>query len=219
MAAEAAVSLIKTLGEHESDFLDTGFQVGGNPNAAVTELNGALAGSFSRIFYSYIDSFGLSYTGSGADYEVLSVEQAEHMPLFEEGDIAIFVPEGQRQGFLQLLMANEQVSPNVLASAVGHEQRTIEGAIFDGRYDPDTYSNESGRLRDLVDGALVAEIESRISESDKASEEAAKEAQAKWETAYKVVAALGSGATGMVPVAGDVAATGFDMFTAFMEEP
>lgn len=219
-AAEAAVGLIENLYGQKNEFLDTGAKVGNNPNAAITEINPTLAESLSRIFFTHIDSFGLSWTGDGNEAEVLDRERAKYLPLFNEGDVAVFLDEDSRQNYIQLLMANEEIAPNILLAVVDHEQRTLGSAFFDGDYSPEEYSNESGRLHGLANGAMIAEIESRIEESEAAFEEAKNEAQVKWETAYKVAAEFTSGALGAAPgFAGDVLGTGAGVLEVILEDP
>jgi hypothetical protein len=219
-AAEAAVGLIETLAEKEGEnFLNTGITVEDNPNAAITELNPSLAESLSRIFFTHIDSFGISWTGDHNEGSMVG-DRAEHLPLFEGEDVALFLDEGSRQNYLQLLMANDEVAPNVLLAVVEHEQKTLAASIFDGSYSPGEYSNESGRLHGLVDGAMLSEIDSRAEEAGISFEEAKKQAQAKWETAYKVMAELTSGSLGSIPgPAGDVLGTGAGVVGALFEEP
>lgn len=219
-AAEAALGLILGLqGEGETNiFLDTGETVGENPNAAVTEINPELAESFTSIFATYIDNFGIS-TGSETDtITIASKENANFLPFFDQGDIVMSIDPNKREEFIQLLVANEDTEPRVMISVIDHEQRTMAGAMLDGDYPPEVYSNESGRLRSMVIDSMISEAVSRGENSEKEINRATQEAAAKWETAYKVGAEVASAGASALPVAGDVISAGIDITNALLEE-
>lgn len=196
-AANGLIGLVTSLGENSDDFLKIE-QGDGEQNITAAQLNPELAESWTKVFSTHVDHFAIS-TGSETN-QIL--EGDSHTPMFDDGEMIASMSPGNRQDFIQLLVSEESSEPHVLFSAIDYEHRNLHGAIFDGTNDPGDYANDAGRLRGMINGAIMEEFESR-SESAKEAENAAQvEAAAKWEAAYSIGKYLLGNGLSTVPVAG-----------------
>lgn len=202
-AADGLIGLVTSLGENSDDFLKIE-QGDGEQSVTAAQLNSELAESWTKVFSTHVDHFAIS-TGSETN-QILKGDS--HTPMFDDGEIIASMPPGNRQDFIQLLVSEESSEPHVLLAAIDYEHRNLHGAIFDGNKNPGDYANDAGRLRGMINGAIMQEFESREASAETAANEAQVEAAAKWEAAYSIGKDLLGKGVSTVPVAGPVLSEG-----------
>ena len=202
-AGSAAESLLKILtggmdsdeneAENSNPFLSTGIEHEGNLDSAVTELNPELAGSLSKVYMSYLDDITIDHNGN-VSYSEFSGDR-DGLGLFhEDGENALHLNSSDREEFLQLLIANEEVAPSVIAATEAQERRLIETLIDGGDFNDDVPGQMAADLRSSLDNALIQEYVDR----GESEEEAREEAQEQWENGYSVLSAAASATAGAV---------------------
>ncbi|MFD6951022.1 hypothetical protein A6A08_20430 [Nocardiopsis sp. TSRI0078] len=193
-AGNAAHALIEILtaedGEGNNPFRDTGEKGGGDYPLAVTEVNPKLAEGLSSTYLSYLDDFSIDTDESG--YREVGGQRGDLHLFHENGDKALLIPQDMQQDFLQLLVANEDLSPNIIASIESQERRIIEAFLSH----PDVGDNVGGQaaaaLRTTLDDALIQEYVDR----EQTVEEARKSANNQWQAGYNVFTAVAVGLGG-----------------------
>ncbi|MCP3014440.1 hypothetical protein NGM33_13965 [Nocardiopsis dassonvillei] len=220
-AGQAAHALIELLAEEEdgkNPFKNTGVKIEGNPDASVGELNPELADGFADIYISYIDDFTLNSGESG--YGPIGDQQGDRLLFHESGEDVLILPAEVRQDFLQLIVANEDVSPRVIAATEAQEWRVLEETFQREGVSPRAGGEVAGDLREMVTEAILQEYIDR----DQSVTQARESARKQWETGYGVFSAVVSnaaGGPGGVPggiAAGVVLETLKQPFTEFIDE-
>jgi hypothetical protein len=220
-AGQAAHALIELLTKEEdgkNPFKNTGVSIEGNPDASVGELNPELADGFADIYISYIDDFTLNFGESG--YGPIGDQRGDGLLFHESGEEALILPAEVRQDFLQLIVANEDVSPRVIAATEAQEWRILEEAFQREGVSPRAGGEIAGDLRETLTEAILQEYLDRDQDVTQAREAARKQ----WETGYGVFSAVVSnaaGGPGGVPggiAAGVVLESLKQPFTEFIDE-
>lgn len=207
-AGNAAHELITTLVQEE--FRDTGITGDGDHSLAITEINPEVAESLTSIYIAYLDDFSMDTQENG--YIEVDGKREDLYLFHENGEYALHLPSEVRQDFMQLLVANEDIAPNVIASAEAQERRIIEEFLTH----PNVGSNVGGMaasdLRELLDNALIQEYVDRQGDID----EARKLANEQWQTGYNVFTAIsvGSAGAGSTP-----AGIGAEVLIKLLEQP
>ncbi|MFL1381670.1 MULTISPECIES: hypothetical protein [unclassified Nocardiopsis] len=208
-AGNAAYELIKTLTDDET-FRDTESTGEGDYSLAVTEINPRIAESLASIYVAYLDDFSISDENVG--YRELEGNRNDLFLFHENGDHALVLSSEMKQDFIQLLVANEDLAPNVIASTEAQERKIIEAFLTH----PDIGNSVGGRaasdLRTILDSALIQEYSDRKLENDEARERANQQ----WQAGYNVFTAISVG------VAGDnltPAGIGTEVLIKLLEQP
>ncbi|WP_455749687.1 TPR repeat region-containing protein [Nocardiopsis alba] len=216
-AGEAAASLISILAEEPEDdkdknpFLFTGVEREDNPSVAVTELNPELAGALADVYMTYLDDFTNGH-GGDTEYRELS-EGREDVSIFHEsGENVLFVDDGDKERFIQLLVANDDMAPNIIAVTEAQERRIIEEVFSGAGVHKDIPGAQAAGLRTILDNALIQEYEDR----EMSSEDAIKKTKEQWEKGYSVFTAVASGAAG---AANPVLGVGTSVVLEMMKDP
>ncbi|MFE9243577.1 hypothetical protein [Nocardiopsis sp. NPDC006938] len=213
MAGEATVALMETLagGEHGQPFHDTHEVDSSDHNRAVTEINPKLTESFNKIYLTYEDDFILNSKTN--EYGAVSFSD-EGLLLHTSGENALQLTRNTKQGFLQLLIADDDNVASIVAATELLELRTIDAAIGN------TTEGAAGMagakvstLRNLVHNAMIAEYDSRDMDSEDARQRAADE----WQTSFNIRVAINNGLLGEIPYAGGVAASTGEVALRFNE--
>ncbi|WP_304452342.1 hypothetical protein [Nocardiopsis sp. YSL2] len=202
MAGEAAYSLINMMADSdgENKFKDTGVKDDDEHDMSVGELNPELADSFADIYISYIDDFTIHNGDEG--YRALGENEGDII-FHGVGDEVLILPESVKRDFFQLIVANEDVSPKVLAATENQEWRILEEVFTHGNSGAMEGAAASGSLRELMTEAIMDEHISRGGDVESAREQAQKQ----WEAGYGVFSAAVSGAAGVGSPGGGVAAS------------
>ncbi|WP_150236783.1 TPR repeat region-containing protein [Nocardiopsis quinghaiensis] len=187
MAGKAAHRFISMLAGTEGEdnlFFGTGEKVEGNENVSVAELNSSLADGFADIYISFIDDFTLDHNQDG--YQEIFNHKPGSLPFHAPGDDVLLIPADVREKFMQLLVANEEVSPRVLVATEAQEWRIIEETFKNPGVGAQASGTTAGDLREMMTNAIIQEHLDREEEITKARESA----QEKWETAYGIFSSL-----------------------------
>ncbi|WP_160050649.1 MULTISPECIES: hypothetical protein [unclassified Nocardiopsis] len=193
-AGFAAHALIEILTAEDDEgnnvFRDTGNKGGGDYELAVTEINPALAESLASVYLSYLDDFSIDTSDSG--YEEVGGDREDLYLFHENGDKALLLPNEMRQDFLQLLVANEELSPNIIAATESQERRIIEAFLTHPNVGDRVGGEAAADLRTMLDNALIQEYVDRKQTID----EARNSANNQWQTGYNVFTAVATGLGG-----------------------
>ncbi|MGW9553305.1 TPR repeat region-containing protein [Nocardiopsis sp. NPDC055551] len=215
MAGEATVGLITTLAGSEDDrpFHDTDAKSDSAYQEAVTEINPELTKGLTRIYLAYQDDFVVG--GKSDEYGAVTGAEGSHL-LHDLGDSAVLLKDETKQGFLQLLIADDSNAPIITASAEEMERRVINAAVGDPA---DTAAGVAGarvgRLRTLLHEAMITEYEDRYDDKEEAKQQAADN----WQTAFNIGVALNNGVLGSVPGPGSALAFGGETILRLLESP
>ncbi|WP_444961280.1 TPR repeat region-containing protein [Nocardiopsis sp. M1B1] len=202
MATRAAFELISTMTDEplRTQLQGTGNEVNGNVDAAFTEYNNYLAASLNNVYIVNIDDFAMFPDPQGGSVEdrwgLMSVDDLDRNPLHENDDIALFLSQDTKRDFLQILLANDELAPNILAATSSYETELIGFALTgsgDWQYELDGIEGDTGSeakdlgqragmLRNLVSEAIVQELHDRGATESEARAELAQ----KWMTGYEV---------------------------------
>ncbi|WP_455644243.1 TPR repeat region-containing protein [Nocardiopsis alba] len=197
-AGEAAASLISILAEEpesnkdKNPFLFTGVERGDNPSIAVTELNPELAGALADVFMAYLDDMTIDNSEDDSGYFELSGDREDISIFHENGENVLVLTKDDREGFIQLLVANDDMAPNIIAATEAQERRIIEEVLLGVDIHQETPGVLAAGLRTSLDNALIQEYEDR----EMSSEDAIKKTKEQWEKGYSVFTAVASGAAG-----------------------
>ncbi|MFI6578987.1 hypothetical protein ACIBFB_24635 [Nocardiopsis sp. NPDC050513] len=187
MATRAAFEVITTMaGEPlRTDLANTGQDVEDSVDPAFTEYNNYLASSLARLYTVNIDDFSI-FPGPGASEEdrwgLMSRADLERNPLHENGDVALFLTDDTKRDFLQLLLANEVIAPQIIGATSAYETEIMGFALtgadewdsdwseYEGPIAEDAaeLGRRSGRLSDVMNEALVQELYDRNLDEDEA---------------------------------------------------
>lgn len=189
-AAHALIDLLTTDEDGENPFRDTASEGDGHYPLAVTEINPEIAASLGSVYLSYLDDFSIDTNDSG--YIELDGNREDLYLFHENGDRALLLPQDVKEKFLQLLVANEDLAPNIIAATESQERRIIEAFLTH----PDVGNNVGGQaaadLRTTLDNALIQEYVDR----DQSIKEAQTSANNQWQTGYNVFTAISTGLGG-----------------------
>lgn len=187
MAGEAAHSLITILtevGGEENEFFNTGKKVDGNVDASVAELNPSLADSLANIYISFIDDFTLDHHQDG--YQEIFDHKSGSLPFHIPGDKVLLLPVEVREKFMQLLVANEDISPKVLAATESQEWSITKETFKNPDLGAQSGGATAANLREMMTNAIIQEHLDRTGDIEEAREAAKK----KWEAGYGVFSTL-----------------------------
>ena len=142
------------------------------------------------MYVSYLDDFSIDTDESG--YTELNGSREDLYLFHENGDHALLLPQDVKERFLQLLVANEDLAPNIIAATESQERKVIEAFLTH----PDMGDNVGGQaaadLRSTLDNALIQEYVDR----NQSVEEAQASANSQWQTGYNVFTAISTGLGG-----------------------
>jgi hypothetical protein len=202
MAGEAAYSLISMMADSdgENSFKNTGIDGDDGHDMSVGELNPELADSFADIYISYIDDFTIQNGEEG--YRALGENEGDII-FHNIGDEVLVLPESVKRDFFQLIVANEDVSPKVIAATESQEWKILEEVFTHGNSGSMEGAAASGSLREIMTEAIMDEHISRNGDVESAREQA----QRQWEAGYGIFSAAVSGAAGAGSPGGGVAAS------------
>ena len=189
-AAHSLIDLLTTDEDGENPFRDTNNEGDGHYPLAVTEINPEVAASLGSMYVSYLDDFSIDTDESG--YTELNGSREDLYLFHENGDHALLLPQDVKERFLQLLVANEDLAPNIIAATESQERKVIEAFLTH----PDMGDNVGGQaaadLRSTLDNALIQEYVDR----NQSVEEAQASANSQWQTGYNVFTAISTGLGG-----------------------
>ncbi|MFB8770593.1 hypothetical protein VSQ78_23070 [Nocardiopsis alba] len=216
-AGEAAASLISILTEEPEDdkdknpFLFTGVEIEDNPSVAVTELNPELAGALADVYMTYLDDLTVNHSGD-TGYGEPSVERDDYALFHEGGENVLLVNSNDKERFIQLLVANDDMAPNIIAVTEAQERKIIEEVLLGDGTHMGTPGRQAAALRTILDNALIQEYEDR----EMSSEDAIKKTKEQWEKGYSVFTAVASGAAG---AANPILGVGTSVILEMMKDP
>lgn len=200
MSTHAAFEIISAITSEplQEELLNTGFETeGGNTNASFTEINEHIAGSLNNLYFAHIEDFSLSTDFKDKHDERWGTPHHDLIwssPMHNANDYAMFLDWDTRENFMQFLLANDDLAPNVLAASHAHEMEYLNLALTgadDVRTNPDGspgWSSESlgrraGAFNDMINGAMAQEYEDRGASQAEARQQYADN----WLTAYEIV--------------------------------
>ncbi|MDS1272287.1 hypothetical protein RIF23_18515 [Lipingzhangella sp. LS1_29] len=198
-AREASESII----EYLSDLSDSGLggilrmnTEGDNSGRGFAEYNPEIAGDISGIFFTYIED-----VSHGGYHES---EEIEGDSSTRQGD-ALRVNSDDMTDFLQVFMANEEISQNIFSGGAEKEISLFyEASNAEDRSEVREAGERAGRMQRIIQEAFINEMEER--EVDE--EEYAAEALQKWRGGYAGAGIAASVGFGAVPVIGPMMAAG-----------
>lgn len=190
-AAHALIEILTAENDEGNNiFRDTGSKGDGDYELAVTEINPALAESLGSIYLVYLDDFSVDTNDSGY-YEVDGEREDLHL-FHENGDKALLLDNETRQDFLQLLVANEDLAPNIIAATESQERRIIEAFLTHPNVGDNVGGVAAADLRTMLDNALIQEYVDRKQSVDEARDSANNQ----WQVGYNVFTAVATGLGG-----------------------
>ncbi|GHC81973.1 hypothetical protein GCM10007079_22520 [Nocardiopsis terrae] len=216
MAGTATVGLMETLAGNgdEKPFHDAADDSETRHSLAVTEINPELTESLVRIYENYEDDFILHENDTNR-YATVSGPEERYL-LHEPGDRALHLTNGTKEGFLQLLIADDRTAPIITASVEELERRVINTAVGDPTEGvAGVAGGRVGTIRTLLHDAMINEYTSRYDDSEEAKQHAADN----WQTAFNISVAINNGVFGSVPGAGSGLATGGETILRLLEHP
>lgn len=212
-AGEAAHALIEILtgeGEDGNPFRDTDDEGDGDYPLAVTEINPELAASLGSVYISYLDDFSIATDENG--YRQVDGNRDDLYLFHENGDNALLLPQETKEEFLQLLVANEDLAPNIIAATESQERRIIEAFLTHPNVADNVGGQNAADLRTMLDNALIQEYVDR----NQSIEEARTSANNQWQTGYNVFTAV---ATGLGGARSTPVGIGTEVLIKIMEQP
>lgn len=216
MAGTATVGLMEALAGEGDDtpFHDAADDSETRHSLAVTEINPELTESLVRIYENYEDDFILHENDTNR-YATVSGPEERYL-LHEPGDRALHLTNGTKEGFLQLLIADDRTAPIITASVEELERRVINTAVGDPTEGvAGVAGGRVGTIRTLLHDAMINEYTSRYDDSEEAKQHAADN----WQTAFNISVAINNGVFGSVPGVGSGLATGGETILRLLEHP
>ncbi len=215
MAGRATAGLMRTLadGGDGGPFHDTDDQSDTSYQRAVTEINPKLTESLTRIYLNYEDDFVLNSDNDGFGQ---ASGTNETLLLHAPGDLALHLSDETKQGFLQLLIADDSNAPIITTSIEGLERRVIDAAIGSpGDASAGIAGARVGELRTILHDAMINEYVSRTDDREEAKQQAADN----WQTAFNIGVAFNNGVLGSVPGPGTALAFTGESLLRLLEHP
>ncbi|MEU3019497.1 hypothetical protein ABZ635_19135 [Nocardiopsis sp. NPDC007018] len=210
-SASALIEILTTTENEDGDnpFLDTA--VGGKDyQPSVAEINPEVLKSLASVYGAYLDDISIDTTERG--YRRLDGARDDLHLFHENGDMALHLPQGDHQKFLQLLLSNEEYSAPIV-SLVEHQERRILGANLDhAQVGHQVAGSATADLRSAMSNALIAEYMSRHDDVEEARERADQMVQ----TGYNILIANTVQATGAKSTPAGMA---LETFLRVMEQP
>ncbi|OLT30231.1 hypothetical protein BJF83_24950 [Nocardiopsis sp. CNR-923] len=136
----------------------------------MTEINPEIGAALTRIYLTYMDDFSIEAAENGGFREL---EGSDDLYLFHDsGDKAIHLSESQWQNFVQLLVSNEDLAPNIVAAHEDQERRILEEYFGNADVELNVGGMAAADLRTMLDNALIEEYVDRGQDEEEARKSA-----------------------------------------------
>ncbi|MDS1270160.1 hypothetical protein RIF23_07620 [Lipingzhangella sp. LS1_29] len=216
VAGTSAASIVDLLSDH--DGLGSNLRMVRQDDGSgegFAEFNPVIAGDISRIYYAYIDDFAIEQSLHGGE-DAYSPSYVGDMD--GGGGLRVSLQDGT--SFLQVFMANEDISRNIFTASAEKEMLLIEEGMTANSSDHARIVGEqAGKIQSIVQNSFVNEMNARNMDQSYIETQSIDRIRSAYQGIGIGLSAIPGLVPGVGPLAGTVSGVGVSAITAATEDP